>query len=401
MDSAAFDDSFWDGFVADYWERSPLLLRQPAFSMPVSTELLFRAITDKTEKGSTDRVWVAGTGKLQQNNYTLIDFEVFGPRSQDGSLEGYFERLKKSLGKREFGVNVHGLQCGSPHLWFQLRRFLDPLIRRVGLPGQMWDLDTFLGTYGATPFGIHKDQAGNFAFGVCGHRDYYFWPPDYFCEGHPDILTADRKKFGPHLDNAIKMPVGPGDILYWPSSHWHVALSNGEPSAVFYAGEYFGTSTSVVIQSLVHQAIEQHNGIQYQKTLSSDVSRELPKFLSRSEEILRDIVESGVVSELCQKMWCKFLSADGFTSVPAPRGLRSFQSDRPYKSSLNRNIAWLPSGESLYVACNGLEFEVDRCDENERLLTRLSEGQAVTFGDESGLALLEQLYRRRGLIENA
>src|SRR5262249_25632560 len=156
------------------------------------------------------------------------------------------------FGNRSIGINIHHLQRARPDLWFRFRDFVSGLTQLTGeLPTQQWDIDTFFGTYAATPFGIHRDNGSVFAMGILGNRTYYAWPEEYFEVGDEALSTPDVAKIRPHLQHAVRMDVGPGDVVYWPSSHWHVVLSDGHPSAVVQLSAYFGVRLSAVVSTLV------------------------------------------------------------------------------------------------------------------------------------------------------
>jgi hypothetical protein len=96
-----------------------------------------------------------------------------------------------------------------------------------------------LGTYRATPFGIHRDPAGVFSFTLKGQRTYFTWPAETFEPDHPDLLSPDPDVIARHLDKAERFDVSPGQVFYWPSNRWHLVASQGDPFVVAQVSAYF------------------------------------------------------------------------------------------------------------------------------------------------------------------
>jgi len=105
-----------------------------------------------------------------------------------------------------------------------------------------WITDTFFGTYQATPFGIHRDDASVFCYCLHGSRTYYTWHEDYFKPGDEALLTPDINVIKKHIDHAECFDVEPGKLFYWPSNRWHVVFSDERPFVVAQLSAYFHPS---------------------------------------------------------------------------------------------------------------------------------------------------------------
>jgi|GEM_PF-2423990 len=232
----AWPDSFWPEFIDKYWELAPTSFKSPGQEPFINLEELFALVTNMPSRIPSDRFWIArNVPPKSVRDFTMGSLNLFGPQKSDKSFENYFNRVKH----HSTGINIHRLQVRQD-LWKRTKGFIKNLSKVKGRPpAENWDLDTFFGTYRATPFGIHKDPASVFAFMLMGERTYCTWESDYFTTGDKALQTPDLDKIEPHLKNAETFTVRPGKVFYWPSNSWHVVLSNGKPSVVAQISAYF------------------------------------------------------------------------------------------------------------------------------------------------------------------
>src|SRR5262249_19781349 len=80
----------------------------------------------------------------------------------------------------------------------------------------------FLRNHEATSFGVHRDEASVFLLPVEGCKRILAWPPGELEAGEVRFASLDYEA---HRGRALVMEGEPGDVLYWPSSHWHVGES--------------------------------------------------------------------------------------------------------------------------------------------------------------------------------
>jgi 50S ribosomal protein L16 3-hydroxylase len=386
-------ESFWESFVEHHWEQQPCKLSQLFYTPIVSEDELFQAVISKPERVKSDRLWATAAAGEEPTKYRQIPLEMFGPKATDGSLGGFFERTAKGFKDRRFGINIHHLQIASPEVWFRFREFVHGLTAVTRqLPTQRWDIDTFFGTYEATPFGIHKDNASVFAFGVRGHRTYYAWPDDYFQEGDAALHNPDPEVIRPHLEHAIRMDIGPGDVAYWPSSHWHVVTSDGNPSAVVQVSAYFGASVSAMVAQRVRKLLAAQLDEDFRLTFDldsdessgnvPDASHCLPPSLREADQRLRALVNEGGIARELEKYWQRVRSADGFDPVPAADVDARIDESATIAVDPRFPIRWSEGNAGkLRIAVNGLIHAVPYSESIVSVLRRLNTGELVQIGD--------------------
>ncbi len=302
----------WRDFIEQHWEQAPRVWRGLCDPDMLTADELFETVVAMPSRSKSDRFWVAVQSPVHgRDGYTMISLDHFGPKANDGSLDGFFARVQQGLNARPMGINIHRLQLANPDLWFRMRQFIRSLIHGTGkLPTQQWDIDTFFGTYDATPFGIHRDNASVFAFGILGQRTYYFWPGDAFKPGDNALGTPDMKHIAPYLQQAQRFDIGPGDVVYWPSSHWHVVASDGQPSAVVQISAYFGTRLSRLVSQHVQRLLQAQLGQDdIQLTYARCDTAELPPVLTDAQDQLGRICQEGTLNDELQRFWLAHLTA--------------------------------------------------------------------------------------------
>jgi hypothetical protein len=231
------DVNFWRNVSEQHWHRDPFAFTVDPSAAPFTEEQLFAALVSQVDHDPLDWVQIAvSDSPAKIRDYRLGTFRRDGPQPADDDFDGYFRRMAGV----SFGLNVHDLGrrdtrlAGVPDVFDAHlgRHPLSPVPRK-------WELDTFVGNYAATPFGIHRDNAGVFSFCLVGRRTVMLWEDDYFAPGHADLTQPDPLIIARHAGAATKIELAPGLGAYWPPGNWHVVLSDGNPFAVAQVSAYF------------------------------------------------------------------------------------------------------------------------------------------------------------------
>ena len=380
-------ESFWNEFHSQYWEKKPGLFKNPFDQQFLSQERLFDAIVGMASRTPADRFWASKRVPPQtRDDFQQVQIDQHGPKRQDQSLAGFFVRVQQQLGGLPVGLNIHQLEKSQPELWFQFREFVHDLNIITGeLPSGRWDIDTFLGTYKTTPLGIHRDNASVFAFGVMGNRTYYTWPADYFKPGDKALSTLDIPSIQEHLDQATRLDLAAGDMVYWPSSNWHFVTSDGNPSAIISTSAYFGKKLSEVVADHVKQLVEQQlnqNDFNPIYTTNEEVT-DSPKQMTAALDLVKQAIENGQIEKIQQQHWLTYCSADGLYPVSVDNNAKLDPQD-VIAVDTRFPIVW-KKGENneLLIAANGLTHSV--ITENNaaiiELLIRLNSGESIVAAE--------------------
>jgi hypothetical protein len=119
---------------------------------------------------------------------------------------------------------------GGP-LWWSALSVARAIYRRRGMAPGGAHSEIFLGNYRRSFLHVHKDSLETLTFVVRGRKRFLVWPYEVFAD-RPEVfeggetaqinLDADLD-YAPYRDRAIVLEGGPGDVLFWPASYWHVA----------------------------------------------------------------------------------------------------------------------------------------------------------------------------------
>ena len=106
------------------------------------------------------------------------------------------------------------------------------------------DIEVFLGTYRATPGGIHREQCGNSHFVLQGRKYMHFWHGEDWIPASVDRHAAegmnavDPEEYLPTLsvpsvvDRGVSLIAAGGEFFTWDPGTWHVAETIGPAFAV-------------------------------------------------------------------------------------------------------------------------------------------------------------------------
>ncbi|WP_434348626.1 JmjC domain-containing protein [Myxococcus virescens] len=324
----------WDTFVRRYWNQRPVLFKGTQAS-PFTVGDVFDASAGATQRylsrsyAPTSRPDVTFTvdrlRKLRSREWL--------PRASDGSLDGYDARIASQLGERRYALIIATLHASGFRLWSRQRAFFSGLWQRVGMPVTGAITTLFHGTYEHSPVGVHLDRFTTFLFALRGRKRMRFWRKRPWREDVSTILD-----YQPYLASSFVAEVEPGDILYWPSTYYHVGES---------ADSGVASSVNVGIPITEHRAIYSVDDLlrgmldetsladqEWKQTRLSRVSAsplargaltksgvlatELPRALTEAVSAFRDVSHPKEARRHIQATWLKRLTSGGFEPVPPP-----------------------------------------------------------------------------------
>lgn len=228
MSRCEVDGEVWDRFIERHWDRKqPGVWRKPLAEPIAGKGEILAMLVDRAERFRAGET--AGTLLCEGHASRTVDIGRHLPRRTDASLRAYADRVNQAFGS-PFALIVHGPHAASFPAYQKIRRFIGPLRASRDLADAIIDTDVFAGTYRMTPQGVHVDAASNFAFVIDGTKRMLVWPPDVFAE-HPDrraprseggATFIDTLELQSYRERAVVLEGGPGDVLFWPASWWHV-----------------------------------------------------------------------------------------------------------------------------------------------------------------------------------
>lgn len=414
----------WDTFVRRYWNKRPVLYKGTSAS-PFEAEDVFDAAAGATRSYLKQSYSADSRSNLQFtiDRQQQLVLKPWLPYESDGSLEAYEARILGRLGSRKYALIIASLYSSGFRLWAKERAFFSELWRRVGMPLSGAITTLFHGNYEHSPVGVHLDRFTTFLFALKGRKRMRFWPKKPWSAPVSTILD-----YAPYLKESFVAEVEPGDILYWPSSYYHVGESAGDEVAtsvnvgiprtehhtVYYADELLrGTidETALSEQEWRHTRLAKVDASPLARGVlgrKGPLPPELPRAILEAVSAFRDVSRRRETLSHIQATWLKRLTSGGFEPVPPPaRRGRLKDEDRiwvdprfPILFEQERAGQWICSanGHALTGAGNAKAVA--------RLFQTLNSGQEIRVGEllrplrsrgESMRAVLERLQGFRAL----
>ena len=248
-------DLFWKEFVRDNWERQPVCFAGPALITPdeafhaavLSSQRFLRTCREHPESEELR----PDVRFYRYGAMVTTDLADLLPNTRDVSAESYGHRIEEQLQAAisswsSINSNRTAETCGyafgiSPDHCMQRRGFLPVAPTPV----------LFLRNHPTTSFGVHKDRASVFAFLLSGRKKILAW------EEHGYRGEPFSSRYSAFLTNAQLLEGNPGDVLYWPSTHWHVGEAEPGFSMSINVGFRYRMSSNWSAQKRIASLVEQ------------------------------------------------------------------------------------------------------------------------------------------------
>lgn len=221
------DKNFWLNFIDANENFSNTCVIKDSFSELDKnilcngvTETLYTRINDKNlDKGF--RLYFDGE---ELNKTTTKDFFSHNPPKDNEDIIEYCKRIFDT----KFGIIMNNNEAFSEQLASRVLEMMKPLFEVAGLPPLGNEITVFIGNYGWTPLGIHKDHVGenvmHFHLGP-GRKQMYTWDDEIY-EKLVDKDVLNNKNIEPILNHARKYDFGERDIFYMPWYKNHVGYTD-------------------------------------------------------------------------------------------------------------------------------------------------------------------------------
>ncbi|MFF5978672.1 hypothetical protein ACFY78_07415 [Streptomyces olindensis] len=403
----ASDDVDWALFGQRYWDRRPARLgaRPPVtldriHALTVRSCAPFRAGT---------RFWVmpdvrflVGDGRLRAPGPLL-------PDSTDRTLDDYLRRLDTDVAGQGYLLTVSQPLLLDFALWSAVRDAIRGLWREVGWPNLPVEAEVLIGDRftehaGATGAPTHAALT----WVLRGRMDVRLWDE---AAGPPPAAIADPDR---EPDGVRTLGAGAGELLYWPGDRRHVDTYRDGCVALRLRIPVDRRLPFTALRDLLAELVHGRHGndetVPYfpfgPGSRVDEPDGVLPRLTALGDE-LRTVVEGEQLRRTLRVRWAALRSAAGLEPIPVPReGIPMTRRTRIRRSG---EIVRMPDGPGRVVwAVNGNVFTLPTAA-GDRVFAALREGEETSVADvcralggdgandESVLALLDKLYRLRGI----
>ena len=370
---------FWSHFVTHRWGRIPFVMKKPLPQPLATTQEVFLATRHAADQfragGSSVRI------RFYMEDGFSLEPEPYLPDSNDHSAKAYAARVTEKINGRCFGLVLNGFQAYDAELWRRVREFLRGLLTELSIQPMVEGV-LFFGNYDKTPRGIHKDPVDIFLFVIEGRKKMYLWPEEFFQEGdHDPRLDSD---FAVLRRDAIVLEGEPGDVIYWPSSYWHVGESVGGLSlSLSLALKPLQPSSEILdhlkqyIEEFVTASLDEGKFPTTPEELEESAAM-IARVTKLALKALQKANRESDFAEAIQVSWLDRLTASGSDPVPPPLPLKALADEAFVQGSPEYPILWIPVADH-HLACsaNGHAFTVPADPKIIKLLERLNSGETL------------------------
>jgi 50S ribosomal protein L16 3-hydroxylase len=350
---------FWKRFAREHWEKKPVVFR---WGEVVPPELMFGVLQQASAQYRQNSALVSlavGFGHSRQ----VTNKAMYLPDRQDTSFAGYLRRIREEHDRSDLGLVLINPQAISAQLWRTLRELAHGLFAEVGVPVLGLESVLFCGNYRRSPEGLHKDTAGVFCLVIEGRKRMRVWPfPAFAGLGKPDGSGNSKKPLvdgfdhSGSLEGSTLLEGEPGDVLYWPSSYWHVAEADGSPvMSLSIAAHPARISVVPNVLSLVGQVLEEDLGPAGIPGLRRTAGRRPPAAVGRVLERLAD--PAGTWRARVEDLWLKQSTTGGLRG-PHPLVPGEVQEGDRVWIDTRYPLVLRRCGDRLLVVANGRAGEL-------------------------------------------
>jgi hypothetical protein len=363
---------FWNDFVRRYWGRRPTVIRQPFARSIASPAEIFAAMIAATDRLRTDDLdFILAIDGIRAG---AEDVEICLPTRKDRSMERLADRIGGHLPGGSFAIFVRDVQLELGwEFWKRIRSFLTGLYALVGVPAHRANVDLFAGSYERSRRGIHLDSADVFCFVIEGRKRIRVWPRSSFPGQHYWYGLGGE----PKLEKSRCLDGEPGDILYWPSSYWHIGESLGGTVSSLSLGLYPQDSLAARTARVVEEEAAHELG-------ADNVIESLPSSVEQLEaappRALRAIArasENLALALLRRRM--EQVTGCAFERIPLPSARRRIRASSTFTSDPAFPIFRRAVGGTAIIAANGRSITLPQSKALEGMIDALNRGASISL----------------------
>jgi hypothetical protein len=196
-----------------------LLLPEEIYILEKTIIKVLNGFFDKGETHAGIKIYVE---KELRNDF--IDVMASNRPQENETLEEWGIKI---FGDDKFGVIFNSLESYDNEIGEIMCSIVEPLLKQAGLPLGGLSFLFFMGNYGFTPFGIHKEAIGEegFLFHLGpGEKEFYTWDTEELNEiEHNTMVFHEVEEM---LPASKKYILKPSSVMFIPHQVYHIGNTN-------------------------------------------------------------------------------------------------------------------------------------------------------------------------------
>jgi hypothetical protein len=428
--AAPWSDAWWNDFLtqSDFFKNSlvipDILSEDDVVTLNRLTLNILKEIFIREDISYDFRLYLEGVARdkafMREHLFQYVPSEEESPAQ-------WATRVFK---EQKFGLIINSSEKLSTEMSDQLALYLKPLLKIAGIPLKGVSITIFMGNYGYTPLGIHKDHPGENVMHLHlgpGDKTMYNWEMAEYEELTGNI--QNNKDIIPLLPLATAYHFKQGDIYFMPWNKYHIGCTEefSVGISIWYNNMPLNLFLATLLRSLKNQYTipeSEEKGLPivppYQKV---EVGEEFDLVLDALKLDKAELDKSfeKVVKDLYQDYTLGLYSNQGWKTRPIPldRQLdpklmeevndiyhlkgKTISTVSPFKISYK-----VSPGRPLLIYARGTKIEIMYHPELVKVLDRLNTGAKVLTDDllrelnkiwpeEAGLYALNLLHNKKAI----
>lgn len=364
----------------EFYTKSAQLTKPTAINNVLSDE----DVTELQQQLKTVINKFLDKGELHKGIKVYINHELNNAKVEEmasnrpGSKETIEQWSMRLFGDQKFGMVVNSLETFNNELTERMCTIVAPLLQKAGMPLGGLSFLFFMGNYGFTPFGIHKEAKGEegFLFHLGpNNKDFYTWNiEDYNQIEHN---TEVFHEIDAMLPKAEKYPLQAKSAMFIPHYVYHIA--NTEAFSLSVVMDYINPSRDYLEKKIASQIAVSEVPLKTTGSYLPPVNT-TTQTLNWSELLNTDTWENKYKNTL-EKYITKLKSNAGVLN-PSVSQNKGGLPNPPFTISGKAIFPLLEHTEESSITCvmaRGNEIQVKNNSKLTSLLNKLNTGESLNF----------------------
>lgn len=296
------------------------------------------------------------------------------PCLPDESLQDWTKRV---FGKEKFGMVLNYLESFSDEFTRTAASDVEPLLKIAGLPLGGLSFLFFMGDYGFTPFGIHKEASGEegFLFHLGpGVKKFYAWDdPQYNRIEHNTAVFHNIEDW---LPKATCYTLAPGDAMFIPHNVYHVA--DTQEFSISFVMDYINPSRHQLAQDLLRS-------LGKEQKVPKNLTYHTPVSFGASDNDLQGVLQQKTIQQrmedALQNHVLNLKSNGGILRKATLNRNISFGENTSFSRVAPFKMYWQIAEESIKIYARGHQITVDNHPQLPTLLEHWNNDKKRTLND--------------------
>jgi hypothetical protein len=232
-------------------------------------------------------------------------------------------------------------------------------------------------------------------FVLDGHKRIRAWP-DAFFRGKPDL--TNRTDYEPYLDASVELDAEPGDVIYWPSSYWHIGEDAGgwslAISLFFFMQDDAHAQLSAGVARALRERLSEGNGRRAARPARPTRpapagaapavagARAIPGQVRRALGAVRALGDAADLEQTLVASRLDHVTGLAFRLLPAPLPPSRLRDEQRVRGDAAYPIRWIAAGDGdLVCSACGRSFVIPANPRVVALLERLNTGAPARVGE--------------------